>query len=291
MSEKQRRRKYSPRGRNAYRALKLSGLLGFASVRQLCLTVWGNERTTNDNLNRFIEHHYLQEAHEQVDLAEGRGNRIVFLTRMGMTWVIKKGHVREEDIAYYWRGEGHWHPQYNEHDVAVHDVLCTMIKHARDHPEGAIDMRLDPHAPLGTDEEERSDLSSPLEDSTLLPDRVFALKYYERYATYYLEVDMGTEPRTQWREKMEKYLLSPEVMEPPGAWVLCVAKNQRRMETLLRWSEDLVDGRFLFSSLDRVCYDYVRKGKTLVLERAGDPFGEVWRVVTDEETHALFEDW
>ena len=130
MSNKVRQRKYSPRGKNSYRALKLIGLLGFATVRQLCLTVWDNERTTNDNLNRLIERNYLHEAHEKVDLAEGRGNRILFLTRTGMTWVLAKGQLREEDIAYYWRGEGHWHPTYNHHNVTVHDVTCAFIQQA-----------------------------------------------------------------------------------------------------------------------------------------------------------------
>jgi hypothetical protein len=99
-SQKQRAHTYTPRGPKSYQALKLIGLLGFATVRQLCLTVWENERTTNDNLNRLVEEHYLHQAFEAIDLAEGRGNRLVFLTRTGMTWVLQKGHVREEDIAY-----------------------------------------------------------------------------------------------------------------------------------------------------------------------------------------------
>ncbi|MCZ7674011.1 MAG: hypothetical protein M5U34_46205 [Chloroflexi bacterium] len=86
-------------GANTYRGLRLIGLLGSSSVRQLCLMVWENERTTNDTLNRLIESHYLQQAHEEVGFGSGRGNRIVFLTRTGLTWVLQKGHLREEDIA------------------------------------------------------------------------------------------------------------------------------------------------------------------------------------------------
>ena len=52
------RKKYSPRGKKSYQALKLIGLLGYATVRQLCLTVWENERTANDNVNRLLENHY-----------------------------------------------------------------------------------------------------------------------------------------------------------------------------------------------------------------------------------------
>ena len=250
--------------------------------------MWENERTTNDNLNRLVEEHYLHQAFEAIDLAEGRGNRLVFLTRTGMTWVLQKGHVREEDIAYYWRGEGHWYPSYNEHAVAVHDVLAAFVKRASEVPEQAIDIRLDPHAPL--DGSPKSSLaSSPLQDNTLIPDRVFAVKHHGRVAEFYLEVDLGTESQAQWQAKMKKYLASPEVMAPPGAYVLTVANSRQRRDTLLRWSQDMVDERFLFSTLDDVCYTYNRDGKELVLVRAGAPFSAVWRVASDEKLHALFD--
>jgi hypothetical protein len=252
--------------------------------------VWENERTTNDNVNRLLENHYLGQAYERVDLSEGRGNRILFLTRTGLTWVVDKGHVREEDIAYYWRGEGHWHPSYNEHNVVVHDVLCAFIKRARDHPEGAIDLRLDPHAPLGR--EELDNFPSPLQNSTLIPDRIFAVKFKDEVAEFYLEVDLGTEDRRQWQEKMEKYLMCPEVMDEVGVFLLCVANKKQRMETLLRWSEDLITDRFRFTFLDKICYTYKRGGKKeLVLAEEGKPFGQIWRVTTDHEEHTLVDGW
>jgi hypothetical protein len=271
--------------------LKLIGLLGFATVRQLCLTVWDNERTTNDSVNRLLEHQYLGQAHEGVDLSQGRGNRILFLTKTGMQWVLKKGHLGEGDIAYYYRGEGDWHPSYSDHNVAVHDVLSAFIKRAQDHPQKAIDLRLDPHAPL--DGRERSqDLESPLSDQTLIPDRVFAVKHQHEVAEFYLEVDLSTENRSQWREKMEKYVMCPEVIGNSSAFVLCVASTRQRMETLLGWSKGLVDERFRFSTLDRICYTYERGDqKELVLTNKGNPFGQVWRVTSDEEEHPLVEGW
>jgi hypothetical protein len=286
---KKRQYKYTPRGKNSYRALKLIGLLGFATVRQLCLTVWGNERTTNDNINRLLDNAYLHQAHEPMRLSQGRGNRILFLTKTGMTWVLKQGHVREDDIAYYWRGEGDWQPSYSEHNVAVHDVLCAFIKRAHDHPDKAIDIRLDPHAPLGR--EEQTDFRTPLQDSKLIPDRIFAVRYADQVAEFYLEVDLGTEGKRQWREKMEKYLVSPEVMHQEGVFVLVVVNSERRVETLLNWSSDLVDDRFRFSPLDRVCYTYERGVKELVLTQEGDPFGQVWRVTKDDEERTLIDDW
>lgn len=253
--------------------------------------MWENERTTNDNVNRLLEHQYLGEVYESVDLSRGRGNRILFLTRTGMTWVFKHGHVREEDIAYYWRGEGDWRPSYTEHNVTVHDVLCAFIKQASDHPKKAVDIRLDPHAPLGG-REALSDFKSPLDDKTLIPDRIFAVKYHDQVAEFYLEVDLGSESRAQWREKMEKYLICPEVMGQASAFVLCVADKKRRMETLLNWSRDLVDGRFRFTSLDRICYTYKRGDqKELVLVKKGNPFGRVWRVMSDEQEYPLVEGW
>jgi hypothetical protein len=51
----------------------------------------------------------------------------------------------------------------------------------------------------------------------------------------------------------------------------------------------MVDERFLFSTLDDVCYTYNRDGKELVLVRAGAPFSAVWRVASDEKLHALFD--
>lgn len=239
-------------------------------------------------MNRLLEHHYLQQAHEEVDLASGRGNRIVFLTRTGMTWVLQKGHVREDDIAYYWKGEGDWHPLYNPHNVIVHDVLSSFIRQASIHPKQAIDIRLDPHMSL-SENEEKSSLPSPLETSNLIPDRIFAVKYHNQVAEFYLEVDLGTENKRFWREKIEKYLLCSEVMNQSGVYVLCVANNKSRMETLLKWSQDLVDERFLFSQLAEVCFQYERKGKDLVLVSEGNPFGEIWRVATDEKVRALFE--
>jgi hypothetical protein len=253
--------------------------------------VWENERTTNDNVNRLLEHQYLGEAYESVDLSRGRGNRILFLTRTGMTWVLKHGHVREEDIAYHWKGQGDWHPSYSDHNVSIHDVLCGFIMQARDHPEKAIDIRLDPHAPLGG-REELSNFQSPLQDNTLIPDRIFSVKYYNQVAEFYLEVDLNTEGKPKWREKMDKYRMCPEVIEQGGAFVLCVASDKRRMGTLLDWSKDLVDERFRFSYLDSICYTYKRGAdKELVLANEGRPFGQVWRVTTNEELHPLVEDW
>lgn len=253
------------------------------------MTVWENERTTNDTLNRLIESHYLQQAHEEVGLGSGRGNRIVFLTRTGLTWVLQKGHLREEDVAYFWRGEGDWHPAYNSHNVAVYDVLCAFIKCAQDHPENAIDIRLDPHAPLDN-REEMTTFDSPLVKSGLLPDRIFAVKYHDQVAEFYLEVDLGTEGKKRWQEKIEKYLACPEIIGQVGVFVLCVADNKSRMEALLNWSQDLVNEQFLFSSLEEVCFRYERKGKDLELVKIGNPFGSVWRVVSDTKPHALFED-
>lgn len=287
MSLKKRQRKYSPRGKNTYRALRLIGLLGFATVRQLCLTIWENERSTTDTLNRLLENNFLHQAHEEVDLASGRGNRIVFLARTGVTWLLKKGQLREEDIAYYWRGGDHWHPGYNDHDVAVHNVLCAFIRQARDHPENAIDIRLDPHVPLG-EPDESLQRSSPLQDHTLIPDRIFAIKYFDQIVEAYLEVDMGTEPKTQWQEKLQKYLMSPEVMDRPGQIILCVAHTKRRMKTLLRWSEELANERFLFSHLDNICYSYSRQGKDLVLTNQGNPFGKVWHTIIGNKKRSLF---
>lgn len=249
--------------------------------------IYKNERTANDSVNRLLKHHYLHQAHEAVDWAQGRGNRIVFLTRTGLSEVVQKGQVREEDIAYYWRGEDHWHPLYREHDVAVNDVLCAFIKQAREHSEHTIDLRLDPHTPL-TGRDETMGVVSPLSDNSLLPDRVFAVKYDDQVAEVFLEVDLGTEGKTVWQEKIEKYLRSPEVMQQPGVLVLCVANTPQRMNTLLRWSRDLVDDRFLFSYFEAVCYGYERRGKKLVLAREGNPFGKIWHVVTTEDPRSLF---
>lgn len=281
-----RRHKFSPRGKNTYRALKLIGLLGFATVRQLCLIVWGNERSTNDNLNRLLEHHYLHQAHEAVDGVSGRGNRIVFLTRTGTMWLLQKGELSEEDIAYHWRGEGHWYPQYNAHNVAVYDVLCAFIKRASEHPRKAIDIRLDPQTLL-EDGNENND--SPLQKSRLLPDRIFAIKYNDQIAECYLEVDRGTESKAVWREKMNKYLESPEVMEQAGVFVLCVANSKRRLITLMNWSRDLVDERFMFSSYQEVCYVHERVGKDLSLISKGNPFGKIWyRTLNSSEPLQIF---
>ncbi|MCZ7674012.1 MAG: hypothetical protein M5U34_46210 [Chloroflexi bacterium] len=87
-----------------------------------------------------------------------------------------------------------------------------------------------------------------------------------------------------------KYLACPEIIGQVGVFVLCVADSQSRKDSLLNWSQDLVDEQFLFSSLDEVCFQYQRKGKDLELVKTGDPFGGVWRVVSDAKTHALFED-
>jgi len=249
--------------------------------------VWGSERSTNDNLNRLIEHHYLHQAHEVVDIAQGRGNRIIFLTRTGLQWVLAKGHLRMDDIPYYWKGEGHWHPSYNEHNVLIHDVLCAFIKQANDKPESAIDLRLDPFITFD-EQAEMPTVSSPLQDKTLLPDRIFALKHQDQVWECYLELDCGTEDKRQWQEKMKKYTFCPEVMEQSSVLVLTVANNQRRMETLLRWSQEIVDEHFWFSHMERICYQYTRDGKELILQQSGDPFGTVWCTVTDQAQRSLF---
>lgn len=255
----------------------------------MCLTVWENERSTNDNLNRLLESHYLHQAYEVHDPTHGRGNRIVFLTRTGLSWVLGKGHVREQDIAFYWKGEGHWHPLYDEHNVLVHDVLCAFIKQANDQPEQVIDLRLDPYAPLQP-QSIPTEIKSPLQEGSLLPDRIFGVRYQDQVIECYLEVDCGTEDKQQWQEKMHKYTLCPEIMDQDGVLVLTVAINPRRMETLLRWSRELVDHRFWFSHIDSICYTYNREGKDLLLANIGNPFGDVWHVCTDPKLRRLFRD-
>jgi Replication-relaxation len=122
----------------------------------------------------------------------------------------------------------------------------------------------------------------PVEPSTsLVPDGYLEISQHGKTFAAFLEVDLGTEPRSVWRNKVEQYLryaVGGIFAQRHGSAqfrVLVVTNSEERLKSLRTATAALTEKIFWFSTFDAI---------------RGDGFwSAIWRRPSDDRPRALLE--
>jgi hypothetical protein len=155
---------------------------------------------------------------------------------------------------------------YAEHQLAVNDLYCG-LKYRRTLPEG---VRF----------EQWQTFDQPItKGSRLIPDGYFVLCNALLTIAAFVEVDLGHERRTVWREKIRKYsefATSGEYLRrcgPQHFRILVVTTTQRRVESLRATAASMTTKLFRFTTLAAI--------------RTQGPYGAIWQRTTGSEIEPL----
>jgi hypothetical protein len=128
-------------------------------------------------------------------------------------------------------------PYTLDHSLAINDILIRAFVLGRDKPERYKLLKAEHDRDLRV-----KDVKLPL-----LPDGFFEIADLEKHLSFptLLEVDMDTEDKLRWQEKIEKYLTifgkeAKRVFDFRHPDVLCVTKEDHVAE-LKRWTEAVID--------------------------------------------------
>ncbi len=153
---------------------------------------------------------------------------------------------------------------FSMHQLQLNDLYCTLKYRV---------------PPNGTRFQQWISFLEPIDGTTLIPDGYAEVEVLGRLLAFFFEVDLGTENRKAWQEKVRRYLAYAASgnftrrFGQPNFRALTVTTSESRLSSLRIATSSLTDKIFRFTTTERI------KRETF--------WGTIWQKPTENERRTL----